>query len=150
MLPGTPETEGEIDEGERKERERDARTVQLSLLQTLLPISPTRGEIGMTESYQISDHTLIRNFMNPFQPEAPKMTAEQDPFTHGRSVTDKPGLTDLWLLAVTVFTLSGSQMTTSASEPTAIRPFLGYRLKILAALVLVTATNWFSSILPVA
>lgn len=48
---------------------------------------------------------------------------------------------DLWLLAVKVFILSGSQMTTSASEPTAIRPFLGYRLKILAALVLVTATN---------
>ena len=48
MLPGTPETEGETDEGEREERERDARTVQLSLLQTLLPISPTRGEIGMT------------------------------------------------------------------------------------------------------
>ena len=75
MLPGTPETEGETDEGVReerrerereRERERDARTVQLSLLQTLLPISPTRGEIGMTESYQISDHTLIRNFMNPF------------------------------------------------------------------------------------
>lgn len=62
----------------------------------------------------------------------------------------EPGLTDLWLLAVMVFTRSGSQMTTSASEPTATRPFLGYRLKILAALVLVTATNWFSSILPVA
>lgn len=60
------------------------------------------------------------------------------------------GLTDLWLLAVMVFTLSGSQMTTSASEPTATRPFLGYKLKILAALVLVTATNWVSSILPVA
>lgn len=59
-------------------------------------------------------------------------------------------LTDLWLLAVIVFTLSGSQITTSASDPTAIRPFLGYRLKILAALVLVTATNWLSSILPVA
>lgn len=46
-------------------------------------------------------------------------------------------------------TLSGSQITKSASEPTAIRPFRGYRLKILAAFVLVTATNWFSSILPV-
>ncbi|TNN38596.1 hypothetical protein EYF80_051229 [Liparis tanakae] len=30
-----------------------------------------------------------------------------------------------------------------------MRPLRGYRLKILAALVLVTPTNWFSSILPV-
>lgn len=55
----------------------------------------------------------------------------------------------LWVLAEIVLTLSGSQITKSASEPTAIRPFRGYRLKILAAFVLVTATNWFSSILPV-
>lgn len=40
-------------------------------------------------------------------------------------------------------------MTRSASEPTAIRPLRGYRLSSLAALVLVTATNMFSSILPV-
>lgn len=59
-------------------------------------------------------------------------------------------LTDCWSLALMVLTLSGSQMTMSASEPTAIRPLRGYRLKILAALVEVTATNWFSSILPMA
>lgn len=60
------------------------------------------------------------------------------------------GLTDWWVFAVTIFTASGSQMTRSPSEPTAILPFRGYRLKIFAALVLVTATNWFSSIFPVA
>lgn len=60
------------------------------------------------------------------------------------------GLTDWWVFAVTIFTASGSQMTRSLSEPTAILPFRGYRLKIFAALVLVTATNWFSSIFPVA
>lgn len=49
-----------------------------------------------------------------------------------------------------IFTASGSHITRSLSEPTAILPFRGYRLKILAALVLVTATNWFSSIFPVA
>lgn len=48
-----------------------------------------------------------------------------------------------------VRTASASQMTRSLSEPTAIRPFRGYRFRILAALVLVTATNVFSSILPV-
>lgn len=57
--------------------------------------------------------------------------------------------TELWLLAEMIFVMSGSHSTRSASEPTAIRPLRGYRLKILAALVLVTATNWFSSILPV-
>lgn len=60
------------------------------------------------------------------------------------------GLTDWWVFAVTIFTASGSHMTRSPSEPTAILPFRGYRLKIFAALVLVTATNWFSSIFPVA
>lgn len=60
------------------------------------------------------------------------------------------GLTDWWVFAVTIFTASGSQMTRSLSEPTAILPFRGYKLKIFAALVLVTATNWFSSIFPVA
>ena len=35
---------------------------------------------------------------------------------------------------------SGSQMTTSASAPTAITPFLGYSPKSLAGLVAVTAT----------
>jgi len=60
------------------------------------------------------------------------------------------GLTDWWVFAVTIFTASGSHITRSLSEPTAIRPFRGYRLKIFAALVLVTATNWFSSIFPVA
>lgn len=59
-------------------------------------------------------------------------------------------LTDCWSLALIVLTLSGSQMTMSASEPTAIRPLRGYRLKILAAFVDVTATNWFSSIFPMA
>lgn len=57
--------------------------------------------------------------------------------------------TELCVLAVTVRTASVSQMTRSASEPTAIRPLRGYRLSSLAALVLVTATNMFSSILPV-
>lgn len=57
-------------------------------------------------------------------------------------------LTDCWSLEVMVLVLSGSQMTMSASEPTAIRPLRGYRLKIFAALVDVTATNWFSSIFP--
>lgn len=56
--------------------------------------------------------------------------------------------TELWLFAEMIFVTSGSHSTRSASEPTAIRPLRGYRLKILAALVLVTATNWFSSILP--
>lgn len=51
---------------------------------------------------------------------------------------------------MTIFTASGSHITRSLSEPTAILPFRGYRLKIFAALVLVTATNWFSSIFPVA
>lgn len=60
------------------------------------------------------------------------------------------GLTDWWVFAVMIFTASGSQITRSLSEPTAILPFRGYRLKIFAALVLVTATNWFSSIFPVA
>lgn len=59
-------------------------------------------------------------------------------------------LTDCCTLAVMVLILLGSQITMSASEPTAIRPLRGYRLKILAALVLVTATNWFSSIFPIA
>ena len=59
-------------------------------------------------------------------------------------------LTDCWSLALMVLTLSGSQMTMSASDPTAIRPLRGYRLKIFAALVDVTATNWFSSIFPIA
>ncbi len=59
-------------------------------------------------------------------------------------------LTDCWSLALMVLTLSGSQMTMSASDPTAIRPLRGYILKILAALVDVTATNWFSSIFPMA
>ena len=36
----------------------------------------------------------------------------------------------------------------SASEPTAMHPFLGYMLKILAALVDVTATKRVGSILP--
>lgn len=57
--------------------------------------------------------------------------------------------TELWLLAEIILVESGSHSTRSASEPTAMRPLRGYRLKILAALVLVTATNWFSSILPV-
>lgn len=62
----------------------------------------------------------------------------------------QPTLTDWWFLAETIFTASGSQMTRSLSEPTDILPLRGYRLKILAAFVLVTATNWFSSIFPVA
>lgn len=57
--------------------------------------------------------------------------------------------TEWWLLAEMIFVKSGSHSTRSASEPTAMRPLRGYRLKILAAFVLVTATNWFSSILPV-
>lgn len=48
-----------------------------------------------------------------------------------------------------ILVTSGSHSTRSASEPTAIRPLRGNRLKIFAAFVLVTATNWFSSILPV-
>lgn len=58
-------------------------------------------------------------------------------------------LTRLWLLAEMILVISGSHSTRSASEPTAMRPLRGNRLKILAAFVLVTATNWFSSILPV-
>lgn len=58
-------------------------------------------------------------------------------------------LTRLWLLAEMILVISGSHNTRSASEPTAMWPLRGYRLKIFAALVLVTATNWFSSILPV-
>lgn len=38
--------------------------------------------------------------------------------------------------------------TRSASDPTAMIPFLGNKLNILAALVLVKATNWFWSIYP--
>ena len=57
---------------------------------------------------------------------------------------------DWWFLAETILTASGPQITRSLSEPTDILPLRGYRLKILAAFVLVTATNWFSSIFPVA
>lgn len=66
------------------------------------------------------------------------------PFSHPLSFPaslSSFALTDCCCLAVMVLTLSGSQMTMSASEPTAIRPLRGYRLKILAALVDVTATN---------
>ena len=56
--------------------------------------------------------------------------------------------TDWWFLAEMILVTSGSQSTRSASEPTAMRPLRGYMLKILAALVLVTDTNWFSSIFP--
>lgn len=58
--------------------------------------------------------------------------------------------TRLWVLAEKILVSLVFQMTRSASEPTAIRPLQGYMLKILAAFVLVTATNSFSSILPVA
>ncbi len=58
-------------------------------------------------------------------------------------------LTRLWLLAEMILVISGSHSTRSASDPTAMRPLRGNRLKTLAAFVLVTATNWFSSILPV-
>lgn len=53
-----------------------------------------------------------------------------------------------WVWAEMVRFLLGSQTTMSASEPTAITPFRGYRLKILAAFVLVTATNRMGSIMP--
>lgn len=46
------------------------------------------------------------------------------------------------------FVASGSHTTTSASAPGMIRPLRGYRLRILAALELVTATKRFSSIFP--
>ena len=42
----------------------------------------------------------------------------------------------------------GSHTTTSASDPGAILPFFGYRLKIWAALVEVTSTNLHSSMMP--
>ncbi len=58
--------------------------------------------------------------------------------------------TRLWDLAEKIFVSFVFQITMSASDPTAIRPFRGYRLKIFAAFVLVTATKSFSSILPVA
>lgn len=75
-------------------------------------------------------------------------------YTEGRTshkLTMNPALwlTRLWLFAEMIFVTSGSHRTRSASEPTAMRPLRGYKLKILAALVLVTATNWFSSIFPV-
>lgn len=38
-------------------------------------------------------------------------------------------------------------MTMSASEPTAIRPLRGYKLKIFAAFVLVIATNFCGPII---
>lgn len=44
--------------------------------------------------------------------------------------------------------LVGSQTTMSASEPMATTPLRGYKLKILAAFVLVTATNRGGSIRP--
>lgn len=53
-----------------------------------------------------------------------------------------------WLWAEMVRFLLGSQTTMSASEPTATTPFRGYKLKILAAFVLVTATNRVGSIMP--
>ena len=56
----------------------------------------------------------------------------------------------LVVLGRDVLTASGSQITRSLSEPTDVLPLRGHRLKILAAFVLVTATNWFSSIFPVA
>lgn len=46
------------------------------------------------------------------------------------------------------FVASGSHTTTSASAPGMMRPLRGYRLRILAALELVTATKRFSSIFP--
>ena len=54
---------------------------------------------------------------------------------------NKSRRTDWWFLAEMILVTSGSQSTRSASEPTATRPFRGYRLKSLAALVLVTATK---------
>lgn len=61
----------------------------------------------------------------------------------------KCALTEWCVLAVMVRVASVSQMTRSLSDPTAIRPLRGYRFRSFAALVLVTATNMFSSILPV-
>jgi hypothetical protein len=52
-------------------------------------------------------------------------------------------------VAEMVFVAWGSQIIQSPSEPIAIRPFLGYKLKIRAAFELVTATNWLISSLPV-
>lgn len=46
------------------------------------------------------------------------------------------------------FVASGSHTTTSASAPGMMRPLRGYRLRIFAALELVTATKRFSSIFP--
>ena len=45
------------------------------------------------------------------------------------------------MLALMVCLAVGSMMMMSASEPAAITPFLGYRLKALATLVLVTRTK---------
>lgn len=53
-----------------------------------------------------------------------------------------------WVSAEMVRFLLGSQTIMSASEPTAMTPFRGYKLKILAAFVLVTATNRVGSIIP--
>lgn len=53
-----------------------------------------------------------------------------------------------WVSTEMVCSNLGSQMTISASEPTAMHPFFGYMLNILAALVDVTATKRAGSILP--
>ena len=94
------------------------------------------------------------NTSSPNDPGSPQTHISPVPVPHPcsplYSTPTHSGHTDWWFLAETILTASGSQITRSLSEPTDILPLRGYRLKILAAFVLVTATNWFSSIFPVA
>src|SRR3989337_2030684 len=47
----------------------------------------------------------------------------------------------IWFFALIFFVAAGSQITMSASEPTATAPFLGYMFNIRAMFAEVTATN---------